>query len=198
MAASCAAAMAQSESALSCADLANLKIEGVEITQAAPIPAGTTVPPMYPGAPGSGALPAHCRVDGIRRQRSVVLAARYARILQVPRRCQQRCGQGGRVEPDVPRARDAPLRRRARTRPVRHAQCSVEPGRERYSPGLGHFNRTGVSGTNPAAVPRSQTRPAHRTGRPERRSQFQVSVRAAEKSLNIRSTNFFSARVTVL
>jgi hypothetical protein len=47
-------------------------------------------------------------------------------------------------------------------------------------------------------VPRSQTRPAHRTGRPERRSQFQVSVRAAEKSLNIRSTNFFSARVTVL
>jgi feruloyl esterase len=69
MAASCAAAMAQSESTVSCANLANLKIEGVEITKAASIPAGTTVPPMFPGAPSSGPLPAHCRVDGVINRR---------------------------------------------------------------------------------------------------------------------------------
>jgi len=65
MAASCAVAMAQSESTVSCASLANLRIEGVEIAKAAPVPAGTIVPPMYPGAPSSGPLPAHCRVDGV-------------------------------------------------------------------------------------------------------------------------------------
>ena len=64
MAASCAALMAQSKSTVSCADLANLKIEGVEITKAAPVSAGATIPPMYPGARSSGPLPAHCRVDG--------------------------------------------------------------------------------------------------------------------------------------
>ena len=33
------------------------------------IPAGTTVPPMYPGAPSTGPLPAHCRVDGVINRR---------------------------------------------------------------------------------------------------------------------------------
>jgi feruloyl esterase len=65
MAASCATAVAQSASAVSCADLAGLKIDGVEITKAAQIPAGTIVPPIYPGAPSIGPLPAHCRVDGV-------------------------------------------------------------------------------------------------------------------------------------
>jgi pimeloyl-ACP methyl ester carboxylesterase len=69
MAATGAAAMAQSESRVSCANLANLKIEGVEITKAAHILAGTIVPPMYPGAPSSGPLPAHCRVDGVINRR---------------------------------------------------------------------------------------------------------------------------------
>ena len=46
-----------------------LKIEGVEITKAALVPAGFTVPPPYPGAPGIGPLPAHCRVDGVINRR---------------------------------------------------------------------------------------------------------------------------------
>src|ERR1039458_5976578 len=65
MAASSATAVAQTDSASSCGNLASLRIDGVEITKAAPIRAGTTVPPMYPGAPSSSPLPAHCRVDGV-------------------------------------------------------------------------------------------------------------------------------------
>jgi feruloyl esterase len=65
----CAVAMAQSDSMVSCANLADLKIEGVEITKVAPIPAGTTVPPMFPGAPSTGPMPAHCRVDGVINRR---------------------------------------------------------------------------------------------------------------------------------
>ena len=65
MVACCAVAMAQSESTVSCTNLARLKIDGVEITKATPVPAGTTIPPMYPGAPSMGPLPAHCRVDGV-------------------------------------------------------------------------------------------------------------------------------------
>ncbi|HME00761.1 MAG TPA: tannase/feruloyl esterase family alpha/beta hydrolase [Terriglobia bacterium] len=42
---------------------------GIEITKVAPIPAGTTVPPMFPGAPSIGPLPAHCRVDGVINRR---------------------------------------------------------------------------------------------------------------------------------
>src|SRR5271157_5083024 len=72
MAASCAAATAQSASMVSCANLADLKIDGVEITKAAPVPAGTTLPPMFPGAPSSGPLPAHCRVDGVIERRKGV------------------------------------------------------------------------------------------------------------------------------
>ena len=48
-----------------CAALAEVKIDGVEITKAAPVSAGTVVPPPYPGAPSIGPLPAHCRVDGV-------------------------------------------------------------------------------------------------------------------------------------
>jgi feruloyl esterase len=71
MAASCAAAVARAQSTASCANLAHLKMDGVEITNAAPIPAGTTLPPMFPGGPGIGPLPAHCRVDGVINRRKV-------------------------------------------------------------------------------------------------------------------------------
>src|ERR1035437_177322 len=65
----CAPLAAQPESADPCAALAGLKIDGVEITKAALVPAGTTIPPPYPGAPGLGPFPAHCRVDGIINRR---------------------------------------------------------------------------------------------------------------------------------
>jgi hypothetical protein len=68
----CAPLGAQSQSADPCAALAGLKIDGVEITKAALVPAGTTVPPPYPGAQGIGPLPAHCRVDGIINRRKGV------------------------------------------------------------------------------------------------------------------------------
>ena len=55
-----------------CADLTTLKIDGTEITKAALVPAGTTVPPPYPGAQGIGPLPAHCRVDGVINRRQGV------------------------------------------------------------------------------------------------------------------------------
>ena len=70
MVASCAPAMAQTTNP--CADLVNLKIEGVDITKAAFVPAGATVPPPYPGAPGVGPLSAHCRVDGVINRRKGV------------------------------------------------------------------------------------------------------------------------------
>jgi hypothetical protein len=59
------AAAAYQSPLANCADLSNLKIDHVEITKAAPTPAGMTVPPPYPNGPSSGALPAHCRVDGV-------------------------------------------------------------------------------------------------------------------------------------
>jgi feruloyl esterase len=68
----CAALAAGAQSADPCADLAHLTIDGVEITKAAPVPAGATVPPPYPGAPGIGPLSAHCRVDGIIHHRKGV------------------------------------------------------------------------------------------------------------------------------
>jgi feruloyl esterase len=69
MAAICASGVAGAQAANSCADLGNLKIEGVEITKAAMIPAGTTLPPAFPGSPSIGPLPAHCRVDGVINRR---------------------------------------------------------------------------------------------------------------------------------
>lgn len=61
--------IAQAESASPCSELSQLKIEGVEITKASIAPTGTMVPPPYPGAPGIGPLPAHCRVDGVIHRR---------------------------------------------------------------------------------------------------------------------------------
>jgi len=62
-------AVARAESMNPCADAANLKLDGVEITKAAPVPAGTTIPPPYSGAQSTGPLPAHCRIDGIINRR---------------------------------------------------------------------------------------------------------------------------------
>ena len=73
----CAPLAAQSQSADPCTDLAGLKIDGVEITKAALVPAGTTVPPPYPGAPGLGPFPAHCRVDGIINRRKGIDAQEF-------------------------------------------------------------------------------------------------------------------------
>ncbi len=72
MVATCASVVARAQVADSCADLAHLRIEGVEITKAAMIPTGTTVPPAFPGAPAIGPLPAHCRVDGVINRRKGV------------------------------------------------------------------------------------------------------------------------------
>lgn len=66
---SCVAGVAQAQAATSCADLDQLRMDGVEITKAAMTPAGVIVPPAYPGAPATGPLPAHCRVDGVINRR---------------------------------------------------------------------------------------------------------------------------------
>ncbi len=55
------AAHGQAEQA--CTDLANVKLQGVEITGAVSVPAGAAVPASYPHYTGS--LPAHCRVEGV-------------------------------------------------------------------------------------------------------------------------------------
>ena len=65
----CMAVAARAQAANGCSALAELKIDGVEVTKAAPVPAGTTIPSPYPGAPGIGPLPAHCRVDGVINRR---------------------------------------------------------------------------------------------------------------------------------
>jgi feruloyl esterase len=65
----CASVAAQSQSVDPCTALVGIKIDGVEITKTALVPAGTTIPPPYPGALGIGPLPAHCRVDGIINRR---------------------------------------------------------------------------------------------------------------------------------
>jgi len=69
MAAACASGAVRAQSADSCADLARLRIDGFEITKTAIIPAGTILPPGYPGAPSIGPLPAHCLVDGVINRR---------------------------------------------------------------------------------------------------------------------------------
>jgi hypothetical protein len=68
----CAPLAARSQLADPCGALAGIKIDGVEINKAALVSAGTTVPPPYPGAPGIGPLPAHCRVDGVINRRKGV------------------------------------------------------------------------------------------------------------------------------
>jgi len=69
---SCAAFDALAQKTDPCANLATLKIDSVEITKAAPIPAGVTIPPPYPGGPGYSGLPAHCKVDGVIHRRKGV------------------------------------------------------------------------------------------------------------------------------
>lgn len=71
----CAVSKAQSPNA--CADLTSLKLDDVEITKSALVSAGTEVPPPYPGAPGIGPLPAHCRVDGVINRRKGVDGEEY-------------------------------------------------------------------------------------------------------------------------
>lgn len=71
----CAVSKAQSPNA--CADLTSLKLDDVEITKSALVSAGTVVPPPYPGAPGIGPLPAHCRVDGVINRRKGVDGEEY-------------------------------------------------------------------------------------------------------------------------
>lgn len=68
----CAFAAAQAQQVDRCADLTALKLNGVEITKAEFIPAGTTLQQPYPGAAAIGPLPAHCRVDGVINRRKGV------------------------------------------------------------------------------------------------------------------------------
>ena len=72
LAAVCASGAMPARAETSCADLSHLKMDDVEITKAAPVPAGTTLPPAYPGAPATGPLPEHCRVDGVINRRKGV------------------------------------------------------------------------------------------------------------------------------
>ena len=67
-----ATVVAVAQSSASCADLAGLKLNRVEITNAEVLPAGFTVPASYPGAPSIGPLPAHCRVEGVINRRKGV------------------------------------------------------------------------------------------------------------------------------
>jgi feruloyl esterase len=64
----CAAAVVQAQSAAPCTGLAVLKLDGVEIVKAEPVPTGVAIPGPY-NAAISGKLPAHCRVDGVIHRR---------------------------------------------------------------------------------------------------------------------------------
>jgi hypothetical protein len=68
----CCTSVASNAQSTNCTSLGILKPSGVEITKAELVPAGTTVPPLYPGAPSIGPLPAHCRVDGVIHRRKGV------------------------------------------------------------------------------------------------------------------------------
>lgn len=59
----------------SCAELSSLKLDGVEITSASDVPAGSTVPASYPRY--TGTLPAHCRVEGVMHPRTGVGGQQY-------------------------------------------------------------------------------------------------------------------------
>ena len=70
IAVSCMTLTSWAQAGPSCADLANLKLDGVEITNAVSVPAGATIPASYPHY--AGTLPAHCRVEGdIHRRKGV-------------------------------------------------------------------------------------------------------------------------------
>jgi len=70
--ASIGSSAASANAANSCTDLTNVKLSGVEITKAEAVPAGTVIPPPYPGAASIGPLPAHCRIDGVMNRRKGV------------------------------------------------------------------------------------------------------------------------------
>lgn len=53
----------------SCPDLGRMRLDGVEITKASQITAGTTLPPSLPGALTIGPLPAHCHLEGVINRR---------------------------------------------------------------------------------------------------------------------------------
>src|SRR5512146_1331043 len=55
----------------SCASLANFKAAGVQITKAALIEAGTTIPNPFGGG-HSAPLPAYCRIEGMMNRRTGV------------------------------------------------------------------------------------------------------------------------------
>jgi feruloyl esterase len=67
------AAMSVAQEPKNCASLAGMRIPGVEITKAAPLPAADSVA-NKPGAPRgySGPLPAYCRVEGTMNRRTGV------------------------------------------------------------------------------------------------------------------------------
>lgn len=65
----CLGSLAHAQSPSACADLAHLKIDGVEITKSVLVAPGTVAPAPYPGAPSAGPLPAHCRIDGVLHRR---------------------------------------------------------------------------------------------------------------------------------
>ncbi len=66
------------QSPKSCSDLSALKLDRVEITKADRVPAGTTITPPYPGAPGIGPLPAHCLIHGMINRRKGVDEQEFA------------------------------------------------------------------------------------------------------------------------
>jgi hypothetical protein len=68
----CTSSAANAQTTDPCAALATTKLAGVEITKANLVPAGTSVPPPFPGAPAIGPLPSHCRVDGVINRRQGV------------------------------------------------------------------------------------------------------------------------------
>ena len=68
----CTAVAVEAQSPNPCADLANVRIAGVEITKTEAVPAGITIPPAFPGLPSIGPLTAHCRVDGVIHRRKGV------------------------------------------------------------------------------------------------------------------------------
>jgi feruloyl esterase len=70
MAVWCAALAAKAKTDQTCTDLKNLRIPGVEITNAVDVPAGATVPPSYPRH--AEQLPGHCRVEGVIHRRKGV------------------------------------------------------------------------------------------------------------------------------
>ncbi len=127
---------------------------------------------------GNGTMPRPSRKHGSRPERGMAqphqrcpsqmnLRSPSASPLPTPSKSSQRSGKVLRS------------RRRAGTRPVRHAQRSSELGRERHCAEIRYRHGTGISGTRPAAARLSETHPVHRPGRHERRSQFPLSIRAA-------------------